>query len=225
MQELGLKLGDTLRFDIAGQLVEAKVSSRRKVQWDSFQVNFFVIFPAALLEPWQQSFITSFRMPEDKEVGPQLLAAFPNITIVDTSAILRQVQSVVDQVISAVEFLFIFTVLAGVLVLYAALASTRDERLREAGLLRALGASRQHLSWAQITEFIFIGSFSGLLAALGASATGWALATYVFQFDLAFNPWVFLVGAVAGALIALVGGWVGLRQVLNYPPLATLRGV
>jgi putative ABC transport system permease protein len=225
MQELGLKLGDTLRFDIAGQLVEAKVSSRRKVQWDSFQVNFFVIFPAALLEPWQQSFITSFRMPEDKEVGPQLLAAFPNITIVDTSAILRQVQSVVDQVISAVEFLFIFTVLAGVLVLYAALASTRDERLREAGLLRALGASRQHLSWAQITEFIFIGSLSGLLAALGASATGWALATYVFQFDLAFNPWVFLVGAVAGALIALVGGWVGLRQVLNYPPLATLRGV
>jgi putative ABC transport system permease protein len=225
MKELGLNLGDSLRFDIAGQLVEAEISSRRKVQWDSFQVNFFVIFPTALLEPWQQSFITSFRMPADKEVGPQFLAAFPNITIVDTSAILRQVQSVVDQVISAVEFLFIFTVLAGVLVLYAALASSRDERLRETGLLRALGASRRQLSWAQMTEFIFIGSLSGLLAALGASATGWALATYVFQFELAFNPWIFVVGAVAGAVIALLGGWLGLRQVLNSPPLATLRGV
>lgn len=224
MKELGLQLGDRLRFDVAGQIVEASISSRRKVQWDSFQVNFFVIFPTAMLEPWQQSFITSFRMPIHNDVGPKLLAAFPNLTIVDTSAILRQVQEVVDQVISAVEFLFVFTLLAGILVLYAALASTRDERLREAAILRALGASRQQLSWAQSIEFMFIGGLAGLLAATGASTVGWALARYVFQFDMAWNPMILVIGAAAGATIALTGGWLGLREVLRQPPLTTLRG-
>jgi len=110
-----------------------------------------------------------------------------------------------------------------VLVLYAALASSRDERVHEAGLLRALGASRQQLSRAQLAELACIGALAGLLAAIGASAVGWALARFAFEFDYAISPWVFVAGTVGGALCALAGGYFGLRGVLKTPPLATLR--
>ncbi|HEU4621601.1 MAG TPA: FtsX-like permease family protein, partial [Burkholderiaceae bacterium] len=223
LKELGLKLGDSLAFDIAGQTVSAKISSVRKVEWNSFKVNFFVIFPPKLLEPLQQSLITSFRMPADRDIGPQLVAQFPNITLVDTGAILRQVQTVLDQVVAAVEFLFLFTLAAGVLVLYAALASTRDERVRESGLLRALGASRPQLTFAHVIEFALIGALAGLLASLGAIAIGQALARHAFAFEMPINGWSVLIGVAGGAAIALIGGWVGLRHVLNHPPLATLR--
>jgi putative ABC transport system permease protein len=130
---------------------------------------------------------------------------------------------VIDQVVAAVEFLFVFTLAAGMLVLYAALASSRDERVREAGLLRALGASRQQLLRAQVAEMVCIGGLAGLLASVGASAIGWTLAKYAFEFDYVVSPWVFVAGIGAGALAALVGGWFGLRGVLTTPPLATLR--
>jgi putative ABC transport system permease protein len=112
---------------------------------------------------------------------------------------------------------------SGVLVLYAALASGRDERMREAALMRALGASRRQLANAQTVELILIGGLAGLLAAGGAAATGWALAYYAFEFDFQVSPWIFVAGIAAGACCAWVGGWFGLRDVLNAPPLTSLR--
>jgi putative ABC transport system permease protein len=221
---LDIKLGDALTFDIAGQKVTARATSLRKVNWDSMRANFFVILPPALLADKPASFITAFHLPDARSnLTGELLQEFPNLTVVDTTAVFRQVQAVIDQVIAAVEFLFVFTLLAGILVLYAALASSRDERVREAGLLRALGASRQQLSRAQIAEMVCIGGLAGLLAAIGASATGWALAKYGFEFDYVVSPWVFIVGVTGGSAAALIGGWFGLRGVLNTPPLATLR--
>lgn len=221
---LGLKLGDSLRFDIAGREVEARVTSLRKVNWDSMKANFFVIFPPAAIADYPQTFITAFHVPRDRQgAAADLLSAYPNLTVVDTSAVLRQVQAVLDQVIAAVEFLFLFTLAAGVLVLYSALAASRDERIREAGLLRALGASRRQLARTQIAELVALGGLAGLLAAAGASAVGWALARYAFEFDYSVQPGVFVVGLGAGALLALTGGWLGLRGVLKTPPLATLR--
>ena len=221
---LGIKLGDELTFDIAGQTVNARATSLRKVNWDSMRANFFVLMPPALLAGKPASFITAFHLP-DRQSGltGDLLREFPNLTVIDTSAVFRQVQAVLDQVIAAVEFLFIFTLAAGVLVLYAALASSRDERVREAGLLRALGASRQQLSRAQLAELACIGALAGLLAAIGASAIGWALARFAFEFDYTVSPWVFALGIGGGALCALAGGYLGLRGVLKTPPLATLR--
>jgi putative ABC transport system permease protein len=144
---LDIKLGDALTFDIAGQKVTARATSLRKVNWDSMRANFFVILPPALLADKPASFITAFHLPDARSsLTGELLQEFPNLTVVDTTAVFRQVQAVIDQVIAAVEFLFVFTLAAGILVLYAALASSRDERVREAGLLRALGASRQQLS-------------------------------------------------------------------------------
>jgi putative ABC transport system permease protein len=221
---LGLKIGDAMTFDIVGQRVTARITSLRKVNWDSMRANFFVIMPPSLLADKPASFITAFHLPAARAgLAGELLREFPNLTVVDTTAVFRQVQAVIDQVVAAVEFLFVFTLAAGVLVLYAALASSRDERVREAGLLRALGASRQQLSRAQVAEMICIGGLAGFLAAAGASGIGWALARYAFEFDYVVSPWVFVSGIGGGALAALVGGWFGLRGVLNTPPLATLR--
>ncbi len=221
---LGLKLGDTMRFEIAGSPVEARITSLRKLEWGSMRVNFFVIINPASMADTPQTWITAFHLPpRAAAAGTALSREFPNLTMVDVGGVLRQVQSVLDQVIQAVEFLFAFTLLSGVLVLYAALMGSQDERRREAGLLRALGATRRQLSQAQMMEFMLVGGLGGLLAATGAGLMGWGLATYQFKFAWTFSPWVWLAGLLAGAACAVIGGWLGLRNVLNHPPLQTLR--
>ncbi len=223
-ERLGIKLGDELTFDIAGSRVSARASSLRKVNWDSLRANFFVIMPSRLLANQPKSYITAFHLPAGRgALATELVREMPNLTVLDTSAIFRQVQAVLDQVIAAIEFLFLFTLAAGVLVLYAALAATFDERVREAGLLRALGASRQQLSRAQTAEMICLGALAGLLAASAAAAVGWTLAKFAFEFDYTVAPWVFVLGIGGGVVCALAGGWLGLRNVLKSPPLATLR--
>jgi putative ABC transport system permease protein len=221
---LNLKLGDKLRFDMAGQTVDATVTSLRKLEWGSMRVNFFVILNPKSVEQMPQTWITAFHLPESKAAfAHQLTRDFPNLTVVDVGSMIRQVQNVLDQVVVAVEFLFLFTLASGILVLYAALVGSQDERTREAGLLRALGATRSQLSQAQWIEFALVGGLSGVLAASGAAAVGWALARYVFNFEWTFTPVVWVAGLFAGALCAFIGGAVGLRNVLNKPPLHTLR--
>ncbi len=223
-ERLGITLGDELTFEIAGRRVSARASSLRKVDWDSLRANFFVIMPSRLLADQPKSYITAFHLPAGRSaLVAGLVHDMPNLTVLDTSAILRQVQAVLDQVIAAIEFLFLFTLAAGVLVLYAALVATFDERVREAGLLRALGASREQLSRAQMAEMICLGALAGLLAAAAAAAVGWSLARFAFEFDYTVAPWVFVLGIGGGVLCALAGGWLGLRNVLKSPPLATLR--
>ncbi len=221
---LGLKLGDSIRFDIAGSMVDAKITSLRKLEWGSMRVNFFVILNPAVMADTPQTHITAFHLPKGASAtGNALSREFPNLTIIDVGSVVRQVQSVLEQVIQAVEFLFGFTLLSGVLVLYAALMGSQDERRREAGLLRALGATRRQLSQAQLIEFMLVGGLGGLLAATGAGLMGWGLATYQFKFPWTISIWVWLAGLLAGALCAVLGGWLGLRNVLNHPPLQTLR--
>jgi putative ABC transport system permease protein len=223
-ERLGIALGDELTFDIAGKRVSARASSLRKVNWDSLRANFFIIMPSRLLAEQPKSFITAFHLPAGQgALASELVREMPNLTVLDTSAIFRQVQAVLDQVIAAIEFLFLFTLAAGVLVLYAALSATFGERVREAGLLRALGASREQLSRAQTAEMICIGALAGLLAAGAASAVGWTLARFAFEFEYTVAPWVFVLGIGGGVACALAGGWLGLRNVLKSPPLATLR--
>jgi putative ABC transport system permease protein len=221
---LRLKLGDVLRFDIAGKIVEARVTSLRKLEWGSMRANFFVIINPKAMEGTPQTFMTAFHVAGgDASLTNALTREFPNLTVVDVSGIIGQVQEVLNQVVTAVEFLFMFTLASGVLVLYAALMGSQDERTREAGLLRALGATRKQLSQAQWIEFALVGGLSGVLAASGAAAMGWALATYQFKFDWSFSPMVWLAGLVVGVACAIAGGWLGLRNVLTQPPLQTLR--
>ena len=221
---LNVALGDTLTFDIAGRTAKGKVTSIRKLDWDSMHVNFFVIFPTATLSTMAQTWISAFHLSDAQvPLASQLAQRFPNVTIIDTGALFRQIQSIVDQVVRAVEFLFLFTLVAGVLVLYAALLSSRDERTREAALLRALGASRRQLMRAQFAEFFGVGAIAGLLASAGATATGWVLATRAFDLPYVPSATAWGLGLAGGIVLSMIGGWLGLRRVLDEPPLRSLR--
>lgn len=225
MDTLGLKLGDKLRFDIAGETVDLTIVGTRKLAWDSLKVNFFMIGSPSALRDMPQSFITSFHLPADKaDFARTLLERLPNLTVVDTTAILRQVQTMVDHVVRAVQFLFLFALAAGVVVLYAALASTRDERIKEAALMRALGASSSQLMRAQVLELALSGLLAGTLAALGAILIGWALASQVFQFPYRPGWWLLPAGALVGGLFSAAAGWWSLRSVVRAPPMTALRG-
>jgi len=221
---LRLKLGDRLKFEIGGSAIEVKITSLRKLEWGSMRVNFFVIINPKAMIAMPYTLITAFHLPDARRaMVNQLTRDFPNLTVIDVGSVIRQVQAVIDQVVTAVEFLFLFTLASGVLVLYAALLGSQDERTREAGLLRALGATRKQLAQAQRIEFVLVGGLAGVLAASGAAAVGWTLAKFVFEFEWVFDPMVWLAGVAVGAACAMIGGWIGLRNVLTQPPLQTLR--
>lgn len=223
-KELGLKLGDRLGFDIAGQVREGKITSLRKVDWGSMRVNFFVIYPVSAMPGLPATVITAFRAPQGVNGFDNALSRdFPNITNVDVSAQIDQVQRVLGQVIRAVEFLFAFTLASGLVVLFAAVSATREARAKEFAIMRAMGAGRALLSKVQRAELAGVGALAGLLASLAAIAVGWALARYAFEFQWTASPWVPLAGAAAGALLALAAGWWGLREVLRRPVVETLR--
>jgi len=220
---LGLKLGDRLRFDMAGHTEEGRITSLRKVDWSSMRVNFFVMAPASQMPAWPVTYITAFRVPASAELDRTLVQQFPNVTVVDVSATLAQVQSVLTQVITAVEFLFVFTLAAGLIVLMAGLMTSRERRAREWAILRSLGATRSLLAQVQRFELMGLGALAGTLAAMAALGVGWALSSKVFDFP--WQPplmWP-LIGAATGALLAWVAGWWSLRGVLARPVAQTLR--
>ncbi len=218
---LGLKLGDTLSFDIAGQIRSARITSLRKVDWGSMRVNFFVIFPVSQMTDVPLTYISAFRAPEAAALvqqegrrlsfDNQLVRRFPNITNVDMTATISQVQRVLGQVIRAVEFLFAFTLAAGLVVLFAAVTATREERTREFAIMLALGGRASLLRQVQRAELAGVGLLAGLLASAVASAVGWALAHFVFDFEWTASP------------LVLLAGWWGLRSVLSTPVVQTLR--
>ena len=221
---LGLKLGDLLRFDVGGQSVDVKITSLRKLDWGSMRVNFFVILNSSAAKNLPATYITAIHLPVTQQsLVNQLVRHYPNLTIVDVGSMVVQVQQVIDQVIAAVEFLFLFTLVSGVMVLAAAMLISQNERAHEAGLLRALGATRRELSRAQWVECLLVGTAAGVLAASGASLVGWVLAHQVFEFEWQFSPLVWIIGIAAGIVCAFLGGWFGLRNVLSRPPIQTLR--
>jgi len=225
-ERLGIKLGDRLSFAGGGASITVPVTSLRKLDWDSMRPNFFFVTTPGALAGFPLSFMTTFRLPAaDALFTTRLTQAFPNLTVIDVSAVMRQVNGVLDQVIRAVQFVFLFALLAGVLVLYAALLSTRDERLQEAALMRALGASRAQVAGAQHAEFLALGLVAGVLAAAGASAIGYVLAEQVFQFPWQFNAAIWLAGPLAGLACVALNAWLGARAALNHPPMLALREV
>ncbi len=222
-QTLGLKLGDTLRFDMAGVQHEVRITSLRKVDWASMRANFFVMFPVAQVPDVPLTYLAAYRAPEQAGFDNALVRQFPNITNVDMGATLQQVQTVLNQVVRAVEFLFGFTLVAGLVVLFAAVTATREERARDFAIMRALGAPGRLLRQVQRAELAGVGLLAGLLASSVAVAVGWALARYVFDFAWTAPPLVPLAGSLAGAALALLAGWWGLREVLTRPVVDTLR--
>ena len=220
---LRLNLGDRLTFDMAGQLHEARITSLRRVDWSSMRANFFVLFPLSQMPDVPSTFITAFRAPERRGFDNELVSRFPNVTVVDMGATLNQVQRVLDQVARAVEFLFAFTLAAGLVVVFATLTGSREARTRDYAVLRALGATQPLLARVQRAELLGVGALAGALASGVALALGWGLAHWVFEFDWTASPWVPVVAVTGGALLAWAAGWWGLRGVLRRPVVQTLR--
>ncbi|HUF80346.1 MAG TPA: FtsX-like permease family protein, partial [Burkholderiales bacterium] len=225
-EALGIGMGDALTFDIAGTPVSATVTNLRGVEWDSFNVNFFVVSPPGLLEKFPATYVTSFHLVAGQAAFlNSLVRAFPNIVLIDIAQALAQVQRMMDQAARAVQFVFLFTLVAGLVVLYAAVASSQDERIYQATLLRTLGASRAQIHRAHIAEFTLIGAAAGLVAAAGATGLAYFIAHRFLQLQYTPDPAVWLFGVGGSILGVAVAGWLGTRRVLSVPPLALLRSV
>lgn len=225
-ETLGLKLGDSMGFTVAGTPLTGKITSIRKLEWDSMRVNFFVVAPPAPLKDYPASFVTSFHLPEARmDFTNKVVAEFPNLTVVDMGAIVRQVRDVTDKLALAVQVVFLFALAAGVVVMFAALEATHDEREYELAILRTLGARNRQLRAALLTEFAALGVVAGVLAGIAASAIGWALAHYVFKFPYVPSPWPVVIAVVVGALGVTLAGWLGTRGILRRPALTSLRAL
>jgi putative ABC transport system permease protein len=223
-EALGLKIGDRLTYDVAGEIITASVSSFREVQWDTFRPNFFMVFSPGVLEDTTGTYITSVHVPRERRpILLEFMRQFPEVTAIDLDAILAQVRSVMDKASLAVQYVFGFTLLAGVTVLLAAIQATRDERRYESAMLRTLGARRRVVLQGVAAEFTTLGLLAGTLAAIGATAAGYFLASQVFNLDYTFDLTVWALGLVSGALLVGISGTLATRSVVNHPPVETLR--
>ena len=227
MRTLGLKLGDVLRYDISGRLVEGPITSVRKLEWDSMRVNFFVIAADGMLDGDPTSLVSAFHLPGERAHAftAGLIDAFPNLSVIDVEAVLAQVEAVTGKLALVVQFVFGFALLAGLVVLYAALQATHDERGHELAVLRTLGARNAQLRAALLTEFAVLGAVAGLLAGVASGAIGWVLAQFVFRMTWLPDPLAISVAVAVGAGGVVAGGWFGTRGLLKRPPLASLRAL
>ena len=223
-ESLGWQLGDRIAFDIAGQRFAGKITSLRSVDWESFQPNFFVLASPGSLDGFPASHVTAVSVPASRpRFTADLVQRFPNLSVIDIDAVLKQVRGIGDQVSTVVQVVFWFAFAAGVLVLLAAVSASQDERLLEGGVMRALGGSRGQLRMAQVSEFAAIGLLAGLVAAIAASVLAGVVSVQVF--DLPWRPnWMLaIVGGGTGVLVTLLAGLFATRKVLDVPPSATLR--
>jgi putative ABC transport system permease protein len=222
--EMGLELGDRLRFLVAGQDVEARVTSFREVNWDSFQPNFFLLLSPGSLDGYPTTFVSSLQV-EDEQQGVllRLVRAHPSVSVIDLGAILEQVQSIISKASLAVQAVFVFTLAAGIAVLFAAVQSTIDERRFESAMLRALGVRRRTVLSGVLTEFAALGFAAGLLASIGASILAAVIADQLFDLGYSFNPMLWIAGLGGGIVLVCLSGYVAARGAINAPPADVLR--
>jgi putative ABC transport system permease protein len=221
---LGITVGDELRFWVAGREIGAPVTSLREVQWDSFNVNFFVVAPPSLLRGEPATYVTSFHLPREREaLAPELLRVFPSMTLIDVGTLLGQVRGIIEQGVRAVEYVFAFTLAAGLLVMYAGIQASLAVRRTEHGVLRTLGAKRPVLLRSLMVEFATVGLLAGLTASLFAEITGWVLARELLGLPFSWSPMLWVFGVLGSAVLIGLAGTLGTYGALVRPPLAALR--
>ena len=222
---LGLQLNDVVSYDVNGTVIDFTLINLRNIEWDTFNINFFTVVAPGVLEQYPANWVTSVYLnPEQRQELGQLVSEFPNVTLIDVEVIMQRVRDIMDRVSLAVEFISLFTLMAGLAVLYAAIQSNQDERRFENAVLRTLGASRKTLMMGLFAEFTLLGALSGLLAGLSATSLAWLLAKTVFIFEYSFDLGVVFIGVVSGTVIVVIAGLLGTRSVLAMPPIQSLRG-
>lgn len=223
-ETLDIRMNDVLTYRVAGNDISGKVVNIRALEWDSFNVNFFVISNPVTLKDAPTTYITSFYLPGNKRhLLADLVRSFPSTTVIDVDAILTQVRRIMYQVIDTIEYVFVFTLLSGIVVLLAALKGVQDERIRETALLFALGARHRHMRMSLLAEFTYLGVIAGMLAAFAASISEWLLGQFVLDMDTSFNLVVWLIAPLLCAIIIAMTGMLYTRSVFAAPPLLTLR--
>ncbi len=225
-EDRGLAVGDVLTFDISGRTVEAEVANLRRLNWESMRPNFFIIFSPGVLEDYPATYTTSFHLEDDqKPFLNRLLSTFPTVTVIEIDAIIRQIQSIITQVTQAVELVLGLVIAAGCLVLIASIQASRDARMHEHALVRALGGTRRLIAGSLAAEFALLGLFAGVVAVVGAEVTVAVLQRQVFELGMTVHPWLWLIGPVVGAVLILVVGLLGTRRLISTPPMLVLRGL
>jgi putative ABC transport system permease protein len=223
---LGMQLGDTVLVRIGAAELEVRVRSLRTLDWESFKPNFFMVFPPGLLESYPVTYMTSFRLePERKSFLNSLLREHPTATVIEVDAIMAQLRSTLAQVTVAIELVLALVLIAGLLVLLAGVQSTSDMRLRESGLLRALGAGRTHILGGVAIEFLALGAMASVLAIMGAEIAFWALQRWVFELDYAPTPKLWLPALLASSALIAALGIAACRRVVNVAPTTVLRSL
>jgi len=222
----GLKIGDRLKFFVAGREVEAEVASTRKIDWNSFQPNFFIVLSPGALDGLPTTYISSLRLPDAaKPMLVDLVRAHPSVSVIDLGAILEQVRGIIEKASLAVQAVFLFTLAAGIAVLFAAVQSTIDERRFESAMLRALGARRRTVFAGVMAEFAALGTAAGILASAGASVLAYLVATQLFELPYEFNPAIWFAGLTGGVLVVCCSGYFAARGAVNAHPVDILRSV
>ena len=222
--ELGVELGDRLQYLVAGQEIVATVSSFRRVDWDSFQPNFFMVFSPGALDGYPSTFVAGVKVGDErKNVLLSLVRKHPTVSVIDIDTILEQITSIIDKASLAVQAVFVFTLAAGIAVLFAAVQSTIDERRFESAMLRALGVRRRTVLSGVLTEFAALGFAAGVLASAGASILAAIVATQLFELEYTFNIALWMAGLVGGILLVCSSGFVATRGAINAPPVDVLR--
>ena len=222
--ETGLTIGDRMTFLVAGQELNATIASIRKINWDSFQPNFFMVFSPGALNDVPATYIASLRL--DKEQQPvlvKLVRAHPSISVIDLDSVVQQIRGIVEKASLAVQAVFVFTLAAGIAVLFAAVQSTIDERRFESAMLRALGARKRTVVSGVMAEFAALGAAAGILASAGASILAWVIAERLFDLSYEFNAMLWISGVAAGVIVVCASGYVAARSAVNAPPVDVLR--
>lgn len=223
-ESLKLKVGDKLKFDMAGTILDLELLNTRGVDWNSFRVNFFLVLPHGVLDEFPTNWVTSMHLIEKQAPKlVQLVKQFPNITIIDVDVIITRIRGLMDRIAAAVEFLLVFTLIVGVIIMLTALKATQDERQQEAALLRTLGAKRSWILKGALAEFAMLGAVAGSIAGIAATITGFILAREVFKFEYTISAVPILVGTIAGILLIGIIGLLNTNKVLSQPPIDTFR--
>lgn len=224
-ERLGLNLGDELTFDFAGTPLVAKVTSIRDLRWDSMQVNFYIIFPPKVLKDFPQTWITAFHAPGEQAqvISRTMVRDYPNVTVLDTALILGQIREILSKVSRAVQFIFLFTVFAGGLVVVACVLTGARARTRESAIYRAMGASSGQLQRAAWAELTVLGGLAGFVSASAAQGLGWGIAHFIFEFEYVMSIWHYAAGVLIGIFVSIAFGAWSVRKVCVAPVMRTLR--